>query len=158
MGVQAGSGKVFNWLANMTSVAGLLTWFGISVTYIRFYTGMKVQGIDRATLPFASRLQPYAAWYAAVSCLIICLVGVSAAALFILSFDIDPKLSYTVQRLAGFPSWGLGHGRLYHKLPAPYDFPDIVRWCEVLEEIPTCPSVRDGFLHRNRRDRVSHLR
>jgi amino acid transporter len=76
MGVHAGSGKVFNWFANMTSVAGLLTWFGISVTYIRFYTGMKVQGIDRSSLPFSSRLQPYAAWYAAISCLIICMVRV----------------------------------------------------------------------------------
>jgi len=73
MGVHAGSGKVFNWLANMTSVAGLLTWFGISFTYIRFYEGMKLQGIDRRTLPFYSPLQPYAAWYSAIGCLIICL-------------------------------------------------------------------------------------
>lgn len=90
MGVHSGSGKVFNWFANMTSVAGLLTWFGISVTYIRFYTGMKVQGIDRSNLPFASRLQPYAAWYATISCLIICLVGVSADT-FHSQLDIDPN-------------------------------------------------------------------
>jgi amino acid transporter len=74
MGVHSGSGKVFNWFANMTSVAGLLTWFGISFTYIRFYAGMKAQGIDRKTLPFSSRMQPYAAWYAAISCLFICVV------------------------------------------------------------------------------------
>ena len=74
MGVHAGSGKVFNWFANMTSVAGLMTWFGISWTYIRFHAGMKAQGIDRKTLPFYSSLQPYAAWYATVSCLVICLV------------------------------------------------------------------------------------
>jgi amino acid transporter len=73
MGVHSGSGKVFNWFANMTSVAGLLTWFGISFTYIRFHAGMKAQGIDRKTLPFSSRLQPFAAWYAAISCLFICL-------------------------------------------------------------------------------------
>ena len=79
MGVQAGSGKVFNWFANMTSVAGLLTWFGISYTYIRFYAGMKAQGIDRKTLPFSSSLQPYAAWYAAIWCLVICFVRVSVA-------------------------------------------------------------------------------
>jgi amino acid permease len=76
MGVHAGSGKVFNWFANMTSVAGLMTWFGISFTYIRFYAGMKVQGIDRKTLPFSSPLQPYAAWYAAIGCLVICLVRI----------------------------------------------------------------------------------
>jgi len=73
MGVHAGSGKVFNWFANMTSVAGLMTWFGISLTYLRFYAGMKVQGIDRKTLPFSSPLQPFAAWYAAIGCLVICL-------------------------------------------------------------------------------------
>lgn len=92
MGVHSGSGKVFNWFANMTSVAGLLTWFGIAVTYIRFYTGMKVQGIDRTSLPFSSRLQPYAAWYAAISCFIICLVGVSGETLF---FFIPSLTQYT---------------------------------------------------------------
>ena len=79
MGVQAGSGKVFNWFANMTSVSGLLTWFCICYTYTRFYAGTKVQGIDRKTLPFASPLQPFAAWYALVWCLVICLVRVSVA-------------------------------------------------------------------------------
>ncbi|KAI0053278.1 amino acid permease [Auriscalpium vulgare] len=72
MGVHSGSGKVFNWFSNMTSIAGLMTWFGICVTYIRFYAGTKAQGIDRSTLPYTSSLQPYAAWYAAVSCIVIC--------------------------------------------------------------------------------------
>jgi amino acid transporter len=34
------------------------------------------QGYDRKSLPYASALQPYAAWYAAISCFIICLVCV----------------------------------------------------------------------------------
>lgn len=75
MGINAGSGKVFGWLANMTSVAGLMTWFGICVTYIRFYKGMKAQGYDRSKLPFASKLNPYAAWYAMGFCLLICFVS-----------------------------------------------------------------------------------
>jgi amino acid transporter len=99
MGVHAGSGKVFNWFANMTAVAGLLTWFGISVTYIRFYAGMKVQGIDRATLPFASRLQPYAAWYATFGCSLICLVGVSGT--FHSQVNIDPNY------LTQFSGWSV---------------------------------------------------
>ena len=37
----------------MTSFAGLLTWFGISFMYIRFYAGMEAQGIDRRALPFS---------------------------------------------------------------------------------------------------------
>ncbi|QRW12299.1 amino acid permease [Ceratobasidium sp. AG-Ba] len=72
MSVNSGAGRVFGWFANMTSVAGLMTWFGISFTYVRFYAGLKAQGFDRSTLPFASKLQPYAAWYALVSCLLIC--------------------------------------------------------------------------------------
>ncbi|CEL56780.1 Dicarboxylic amino acid permease OS=Saccharomyces cerevisiae (strain ATCC 204508 / S288c) GN=DIP5 PE=1 SV=1 [Rhizoctonia solani AG-1 IB] len=72
MSVSSGAGKVFNWFANMTAVAGLMTWFGICFTYIRFHAGMKAQGIDRSTLPFSSNLQPYAAWYAMIFCLIIC--------------------------------------------------------------------------------------
>ena len=67
---------MFGWFAAMTSVAGLVTWFGISVTYIRFYAGLKAQGIDRAKLPFKSSLQPYAAWYAAGMITIICIVSV----------------------------------------------------------------------------------
>ena len=77
MGVKAGSGRVFGWFANMTAVAGLMTWFGISFTYLRFYEGLKAQNIDRTTLPFYSKLQPYAAWYATIACLVVSIVSVS---------------------------------------------------------------------------------
>lgn len=73
MGVKSGSGKVFNWFSNMTAIAGLLTWFGICVTYVRFHKGFKHQGLDRSKLPYASALQPYAAWYGMISCAFICL-------------------------------------------------------------------------------------
>ncbi|KAF8649785.1 hypothetical protein AX16_005551 [Volvariella volvacea WC 439] len=72
MGIESGSGRVFNWFANMTAVAGLMTWFGICVTYLRFYSGLKAQGIDRSKLPFASRLQPFAAIYALIMTFVIC--------------------------------------------------------------------------------------
>jgi len=72
MAVSSGAGKVFGWFSNMTSIAGLMTWFGICFTYIRFYAGFKAQGFDRSTLPYASKLQPFAAWYAMISCLVIC--------------------------------------------------------------------------------------
>ncbi|KAI0078940.1 amino acid permease [Panus rudis PR-1116 ss-1] len=72
MSVNSGAGQVFGWFANMTSIAGLMTWFGIAVTYIRFYAGFKQQGFDRSKLPYASALQPYAAWYAAIACIVVC--------------------------------------------------------------------------------------
>jgi len=75
MSVSKGAGKVFGWFANMTAVAGLMTWFGICVTYIRFHKGLKAHGIDRATLPFASKLQPYAAWYALCLISLVCITS-----------------------------------------------------------------------------------
>ncbi|KIP01622.1 hypothetical protein PHLGIDRAFT_96848 [Phlebiopsis gigantea 11061_1 CR5-6] len=73
MAVSSGAGRVFGWFANMTSVAGLMNWFGISVTYVRFYAGMKAQGFDRSSLPYVAPLQPYLAWYGIVSTLVICI-------------------------------------------------------------------------------------
>lgn len=75
MGANAGSGMVFQWFANISSVAGLMTWFGIFVTYIRFHAGLRAQAIDRRSLPYMSPLNPYAAWYGAISCPLICFVS-----------------------------------------------------------------------------------
>ncbi|KAG7450323.1 amino acid permease [Guyanagaster necrorhizus] len=75
MGVSNGSGKVFGWFSNMTAVAGLMTWFGICVTYIRFYEGLKVQGYDRSKMPFAVRFQPIPAWYGMIASLVICFLS-----------------------------------------------------------------------------------
>ena len=75
MGVSKGSGLVFTYFSQMTSIAGLLTWFGIGITYLRFYKGMKAQGFDRAKLPYYSNFQPFAAWYAVCSISIIMLVS-----------------------------------------------------------------------------------
>ena len=58
-----GSRKVFAWFADFGATAGLVTWLGIGVTYLRFYQGLKAQGIDRKTLPFAPRVQPFAGWW-----------------------------------------------------------------------------------------------
>ncbi|KAI0769430.1 amino acid permease [Trametes elegans] len=69
MGASSGSGKVFGW----TAVAGMASWFGIGVTYIRFHRGLKAQGIDRRTLPFYSRLQPFAGWYTSIGCFLVVL-------------------------------------------------------------------------------------
>jgi len=64
LAVQAGPATVFNWLSGFSATAGFITWFSIGVTYLRFYKGMKAQGIDRKTfLPFAPRVQPFAAWW-----------------------------------------------------------------------------------------------
>lgn len=50
----------------------MMTWFGISFTYLRFYKGLRAQGIDRTNFPFASKLNPYAAYYSIVWIMVIC--------------------------------------------------------------------------------------
>ena len=77
MGIHSGSNKVFGWFANMTAIAGLMTWCGIGFTYLRFYAGVKAQGINRDSLPFKSPLQPFLAYYTVVSTLVICFVRFS---------------------------------------------------------------------------------
>lgn len=69
----------------MTSIAGLMSWFGICVTYVRFYAGMKAQGFDRSTLPYKSRFQPYLGWYGVFSTIIVCFVRTAFYSYLLLS-------------------------------------------------------------------------
>ncbi|KIJ46313.1 hypothetical protein M422DRAFT_165399, partial [Sphaerobolus stellatus SS14] len=73
MAVSSSAGKVFGWFANMTAIAGLMSWFGICLTYLRFSAGLKAQGIDRRSLPYRAPFQPYVAWYGMIAPIIICL-------------------------------------------------------------------------------------
>jgi amino acid transporter len=41
------SSVVFGWFVNITTIAGLIGWLVIEVTYLRFYYALKVQGISR---------------------------------------------------------------------------------------------------------------
>ncbi|WVW84490.1 hypothetical protein I302_106524 [Kwoniella bestiolae CBS 10118] len=68
MSLQSTAGQVFGYFANLTAAAGLMTWWGICVTYVRFEKGLRDQGIDKSTLPYTSFLnkKAFAAKYAIV--------------------------------------------------------------------------------------------
>lgn len=53
-----GSGVVFTWLTNLTSVAGLITWVIISITHIGFRIGYRKQGRSLKDLPYVAPLFP----------------------------------------------------------------------------------------------------
>ncbi|KAK1979791.1 amino acid permease [Colletotrichum cereale] len=53
---------VFGWFVNITTVAGLIGWIVIEVTYLRFYAGLKAQGYSRNDLPYRGPGQPYVSW------------------------------------------------------------------------------------------------
>ncbi|KAJ4307086.1 lysine permease [Collariella sp. IMI 366227] len=56
-------GKVFNWLLNISGVAGLTTWASTCLSHLYFMRALKAQGISREELPYVSRFQPYTAYY-----------------------------------------------------------------------------------------------
>jgi len=75
MSLGSSSGIAFTWLSNFAATSALVTWFGIGVTYLRFYEGMKAKGIKRQDLPFTSRLQPFAGWWCVCGSAFVLLLG-----------------------------------------------------------------------------------
>lgn len=67
MTLSDGANTVFSWLQDLVSVSTLIDWMVICAVYLRFYYGMKKQGIPRSSLPWAAPLQPYAAWVSIIS-------------------------------------------------------------------------------------------
>ncbi|KAB5590835.1 General amino acid permease [Ceratobasidium theobromae] len=63
MNVSTDGSTVFNWLVNLTTIGGFFTWCSINITYIRFYRGLKAQGIDRKQLIYYSVLQPWLSYW-----------------------------------------------------------------------------------------------
>lgn len=66
LSVSAGANKVFTWFQNLTTIAQLFTWSSICITYLRFRKALAAQGVDRSTLTFAAKFQPYATWAALI--------------------------------------------------------------------------------------------
>ncbi|TVY38872.1 Proline-specific permease [Lachnellula occidentalis] len=66
---------VFGWLQDLVSVSALVGWLIICIVYLRFYYGMKKQGIDRDELPWKAPLQPYAAWTSLIAFTILLFTG-----------------------------------------------------------------------------------
>jgi len=64
MSVSAGANKVFGWFQNLTTIASLFTWCTITYTYTRFRKACIAQNVERSTMVFASKWQPYVAWTA----------------------------------------------------------------------------------------------
>ncbi|PYH92569.1 hypothetical protein BO71DRAFT_485312 [Aspergillus ellipticus CBS 707.79] len=80
------SSTVFDWFANITTVASLISWVVLEVTVLRFFAGLKAQGLSRDRLPYRSPWQPYASW--------VTLFMVSMVLIFS-GFDIFVKGNFT---------------------------------------------------------------
>ncbi|KAJ5579643.1 Arginine permease CAN1 [Penicillium hispanicum] len=87
MNVSEDAGTVFNWLVNLSSVAGFVTWASINACHIAFMRALTAQGISRDTLPYKAILQPYLAWYGLFFNILIALTQGFTS--FIPSFDVS---------------------------------------------------------------------
>lgn len=75
MTLSASAATVFGWLLNLVSVGSLINWSILLITYLRFYYGCKVQGIDRSELPWAAPFQPYLSWVALIVFILLLITG-----------------------------------------------------------------------------------
>ncbi|KAE8350313.1 amino acid permease/ SLC12A domain-containing protein [Aspergillus coremiiformis] len=65
--VSESSAQVMNYLVILITANQLLNHFSVSLTYIHFYRAMKAQGVDRNSLPYKGRFQPYTSYIAVTS-------------------------------------------------------------------------------------------
>ncbi|WWC96603.1 hypothetical protein V866_003472 [Kwoniella sp. B9012] len=63
MTLSKGASTVLNWLSNLNALIGYITWGTIAITYLRFKKGLAAQGIDRKSLHYWNRLQPWPAYW-----------------------------------------------------------------------------------------------
>lgn len=66
LNLSAQGGAAFNWLLNITAVAGVIIWSTINLSHIMFMRAMAGQNMPRSDLPYIAPLQPYLAYYGLV--------------------------------------------------------------------------------------------
>jgi len=63
LNVKENAAVVFNWLLNITAVAGFITWANINVAHLGFQRALQAHGVSRDTLPYKAFWQPYFSYY-----------------------------------------------------------------------------------------------
>lgn len=54
-----GSAVVLSWFINLVTAGGVIDYIVMTTTYLCFYRACKAQGLDRKTLPYYGRFQPW---------------------------------------------------------------------------------------------------
>ncbi|OWB55188.1 hypothetical protein B5S28_g1056 [[Candida] boidinii] len=99
---------VLNWIVSLCTISQILNYGFMTITYLCFYRALKVQGIDRRTLP-------YRAWYQPYSCIIAgffiwCMVFTMGYISFKDGFHVDDFIFYYLMifvNIAIFVFWKL---------------------------------------------------
>ncbi|KAI7278743.1 amino acid permease [Hortaea werneckii] len=73
--VSNGSATVLAWFVNLVTASQLINFAVMCGTFLCWLKACKAQGLDRDTLPYKSRFQPFAAWYGLMGCTVMAFVG-----------------------------------------------------------------------------------
>ncbi|KAK4226160.1 general amino acid permease AGP2 [Podospora fimiseda] len=73
--VSNGAAVVLNWFVSLVTASQLINFSVVCVTFLRFYSAVKAQGMDRRQLPYRGWFQPYAAWYGLIGTSVMTFVG-----------------------------------------------------------------------------------
>lgn len=61
------SSTVLTWLVDLITAGALINYLVIAITYLNFYYACKAQGVDRRSLPYFGRFQPYSAYISIIA-------------------------------------------------------------------------------------------
>ncbi|KAK9775617.1 putative Amino acid permease/ SLC12A domain-containing protein [Seiridium cardinale] len=73
--VSSNTATVLGWFVSLITASQLINYCVICATFICFHRALKAQGIDRKSLPYMGKLQPYAAWYACIATFVMAFMG-----------------------------------------------------------------------------------
>lgn len=66
-----GSGKIFMWLVNLSSLSGFIAWIGIAISHYCFRKEYVKQGNSLETLPYKAKLYPFGPIFTLILCSLI---------------------------------------------------------------------------------------
>ncbi|KNG44681.1 amino acid permease [Stemphylium lycopersici] len=89
------SSVVFGWFVNITTIAGLIGWLVIELTYLRFFYALKTQRISRDRLAYKSPMQPYLAWVTGGALILVILFS-GYSVFFPGRWDVSSFLTYYI--------------------------------------------------------------
>ncbi|KAJ5526294.1 Arginine permease CAN1 [Penicillium frequentans] len=87
MNISTSGTTVFNWLLNISTVAGFILWASLNACHIAFMQALKARNISRDFLPYKAPFQPFLAYYGLFFNILILLTQGFTA--WIPSFDVE---------------------------------------------------------------------
>lgn len=109
LNASSGSAKVLTWLTNIITGAQIIDYIAICINFIFFYRACKAQGLDRRSLPYFGRFQPWSAYIPLV--FMSCVLGCYGYTTFLPgSFTVEDFFTYYMMLLVDpvlFLGWKL---------------------------------------------------